>query len=463
MSYSPLPGSRWITGPVSRARELKAAALLTPPTRLSAAHNPKLTAEYFEEVGNCVPSRAGGRWRGQHRCAFAATSQRRGDAHARQEHCFCAARTSRLRSSTPRSPAEFPPPMPVMKAGGMGSQSSSWGPRSQARRSASSWLKTHRPRGRSAAKGWICARDRGIDPFVTPAKAAELGYDTAADLDDLLPKVDFLTLHVLAGQEHQEPYWRAELGLMKKSARVLNVARGGITVDEKAARRTHFAAGTIAGAGVDVFTAEPIVADKPLLKAPNVVLTPHLGASTLEAQENVAIEAAQLASAVGFLLKGQIANAVNMAAVNPAELAEVRPYIDLARRLGLLPAQVAQGAVRIASLTYRGELAGQKKPALTLPRSPRSPLEYRLSMGEPRERRTARPRTAASGSCRIVQRPRRAISPRHHFAHGSGNRARHDGCRRHALRRSVRASSTPAQAVPHGRLSRRRAAHLHSP
>ena len=215
-----------------------------------------------------------------------------------------------------------------------------------------------------------------LDPFVTAAKAAELGYETAANLDEMLPKVDFLTLHVPLGQDTKSLIGTRELGMMKKTARVLNVARGGI-VDE-AALAAALAAGTIAGAGVDVFTVEPIVADNPLLKAPNVVLTPHLGASTLEAQENVAIEAAQLIA--DFLLKGQVANAVNMAAVNPAELAEVRPYVDLARRLGLLQAQIAQGAIRKASLTYRGELAGQKTRLLTAAFTA-GLLEYRLSDG----------------------------------------------------------------------------------
>jgi D-3-phosphoglycerate dehydrogenase len=215
-----------------------------------------------------------------------------------------------------------------------------------------------------------------LDPYVTPAKVAELGYEPAANLDDLLPKVDFLTLHVPGGDETRSLIGARELGLMKKTARVLNVARGGI-IDEKALADA-LAAGAIAGAGVDVFTAEPIAPDNPLLKAPNVVLTPHLGASTLEAQENVALEAAQLIA--DFLLRGQIANAVNMAAVNRAELAEVRPFVDLARRLGLLHAQVAQGAVRRAALTYRGELAGKKTRLLTAAFTA-GLLEYRLSAG----------------------------------------------------------------------------------
>jgi D-3-phosphoglycerate dehydrogenase / 2-oxoglutarate reductase len=215
-----------------------------------------------------------------------------------------------------------------------------------------------------------------LDPFVTAAKAAELGYEVAASLDELLPKVDFLTIHVPLSNETKSLIGARELGLMKKSARVLNVARGGI-VDERALADA-LAAGTIAGAGVDVFSAEPIAPDNPLLKAPNVVLTPHLGASTIEAQENVAVEAAQLIA--DFLLRGQVANAVNMAAVNPAELAEVRPYVDLARRLGLLQAQLAHGAIRKASLIYKGELASKKTRLLTAAFTA-GLLEYRLSAG----------------------------------------------------------------------------------
>ena len=216
-----------------------------------------------------------------------------------------------------------------------------------------------------------------LDPFVTAAKAAELGYETAASLDDLLPKVDFLTLHVPLGADTKSLIGARELGLMKKTARVLNVARGGI-VDEKALADA-LAAGTIAGAGIDVFTAEPIAADNPLLKAPNIVLTPHLGASTLEAQENVAIEAAQLIA--DFLLKGQVANAVNMAAVNPAELAEVRPYVDLARRLGPAPrADRARGDVARRRSPTGANSPAQKTRLLTAAFTA-GLLEYRLSGG----------------------------------------------------------------------------------
>ena len=215
-----------------------------------------------------------------------------------------------------------------------------------------------------------------LDPFVTAAKAAELGLQTAANLDELLPKVDFLTVHVPLSAETKALLGAKELARMKKTAVVLNVARGGI-IDE-AALAEALAAGTIGGAGIDVFTVEPTTADNPLLKAPNIVLTPHLGASTFEAQENVAVEAAQLIA--DFLLKGQVANAVNMASVDPKELAEVKPFVDLARRLGLLQAQMAHGAIRKATLTYKGELASKKTRLLTAAFTA-GLLEFRLSGG----------------------------------------------------------------------------------
>ncbi len=212
-----------------------------------------------------------------------------------------------------------------------------------------------------------------LDPFVTPARMNELGCAPAASLDELLPQADFLTLHVMATPETKGMVGARQLGLMKKTAIVVNVARGGV-IDEQALADA-LAAGTIAGAGVDVFTAEPTVPEQPLLKAPNVVLTPHLGASTVEAQENVAVEAAQLIA--DFLLKGQVANAVNAPSVDPRELAEVRPYVDLARRLGLLHAQLTNGAVRKATLTYKGDLAGKKTRLLTAAFTA-GLLEYRL-------------------------------------------------------------------------------------
>jgi D-3-phosphoglycerate dehydrogenase len=215
-----------------------------------------------------------------------------------------------------------------------------------------------------------------FDPFVTPAKVAELGYDAAAGVEDMLPKVDYLTVHVPLTEETRGLISGPQLAKMKRTARVLNVSRGGIY--DEAALADALKAGVIAGAGIDVFTAEPPPPDNPLLSAPNVVLTPHLGASTVEAQENVAVEAAQLLA--DFLLRGIVANAVNMAALDRAELDALRQYVELARRLGLLHAQMAQGQLRRATLTYKGELASKKTKLLTAAFTA-GLLESRLAQG----------------------------------------------------------------------------------
>jgi D-3-phosphoglycerate dehydrogenase len=213
----------------------------------------------------------------------------------------------------------------------------------------------------------------GYDPFLTPDRAAQLGIQAVSGLDELLPKCDFVTVHVPMTDETKGLINERAIGLLPKNARLLNVSRGGI-IDE-AALVEALKSGRVAGAALDVFTQEPPSADHPLLKAPNVVLTPHLGASTVEAQEAVAVEAAQLL--VDFLTRGVISCAVNMAAVNRTELDEMRHYVDLARRLGLLQAQLAQGPILKAELVYRGELA--KKPTKLLTAAfAAGLLEYRL-------------------------------------------------------------------------------------
>ncbi|HVK10998.1 MAG TPA: phosphoglycerate dehydrogenase [Gemmataceae bacterium] len=193
----------------------------------------------------------------------------------------------------------------------------------------------------------------GFDPLITPEKAAEFGIKAVATRDELLPQCDFLTLHIPLLPETKDFIGPRELAMMPKGARVLNVARGGV-VSEKGLAEA-LTAGHIGGAGLDVYEVEPTPADNPLLKAPNVVLTPHLGASTFEAQEAVAVEAANLL--VDYLTRGVVQCAVNMAAVNRAEMDEMRPFVDLARRLGLFQAQTAKGTIRKATLQFRGDLA----------------------------------------------------------------------------------------------------------
>jgi D-3-phosphoglycerate dehydrogenase len=201
----------------------------------------------------------------------------------------------------------------------------------------------------------------GFDPFFAPDFASKLGIETAPDLKSLLPRVDFLTVHTPLTPETTDLIGAAQIAMMKKGARLLNCARGGIINEQALAAALQ--SGHLAGAALDVYVQEPPPSDHPLLNLPNVVVTPHLGASTTEAQESVALEAAQLL--IDYLTKGAVQYAVNMAAVDRAELDEVKLYVDMARRLGLLQAQMAQGSIQKAHLTYRGEVARRSTKLIT--------------------------------------------------------------------------------------------------
>jgi D-3-phosphoglycerate dehydrogenase len=201
----------------------------------------------------------------------------------------------------------------------------------------------------------------GHDPFLAPAGAAQLGIETVAELHQFLPRVDFLTVHTPLTEETRNLIGAAELALLPKGARVLNCARGGIINEEALAEALK--SGHLAGAALDVFVDEPPRADHPLLKLANVVTTPHLGASTVEAQVSVAREAAQLL--IDYLTRGAVGFAVNMAAVDRAELDELRLYVDLARRLGLLHAQMCKGSIQRAELIFRGDAARRPTRLIT--------------------------------------------------------------------------------------------------
>lgn len=214
----------------------------------------------------------------------------------------------------------------------------------------------------------------GFDPFLSPERAAQLGIEAVSGLDQLLPRVDFLTVHTPLTDETRDLIGKPQLALMKKGVRLLNCARGGIINEEALVEALR--SGHVAGAALDVFVQEPPPADHPLLTIPNVVLTPHLGASTVEAQTSVACEAAQLI--IDFLQKGIVQFAVNMAAVDRTELEELRLYVDLAHRLGLLHAQMCHGAIQRAELCYRGEVARRSTRLITAAFAA-GLLEYRLA------------------------------------------------------------------------------------
>lgn len=190
------------------------------------------------------------------------------------------------------------------------------------------------------------------DPFLTPERAAALGV-VQAELDDLLAKADLITLHMPITPETRHLIDARRIGLMKDGARIINCARGGL-IDE-AALAEALTSGKLAGAALDVFEAEPLT-ESPLFElGKKIVMTPHLGASTAEAQLNVAIDVAEQ---VGMVLRGETArSAVNIPGLSGEALQAVRPYLGLAERLGRLAGQLATGGQKAIEITFGGELA----------------------------------------------------------------------------------------------------------
>jgi D-3-phosphoglycerate dehydrogenase len=190
------------------------------------------------------------------------------------------------------------------------------------------------------------------DPLVTPEWADQAGAELV-DFETLLARADFLSVHVPLNDKTRGIIGAAELARMKKGARLINVARGGI-IDEQALADA-LRSGHIAGAAIDVFTKEPAPADNPLLGVAEAVLTPHLGASTAEAQINVATDVAD--QIVQYLGGGGPRFAVNLPSIQPEEMARLQPYLVLAERIGSLTAQLAGGKVSRVVCSYAGELS----------------------------------------------------------------------------------------------------------
>lgn len=193
----------------------------------------------------------------------------------------------------------------------------------------------------------------GFDPFLTAEKAAELGIESISRLDELWHRCDYITLHTPLTAETRNVVGTESIAKMKKGVRIVNCARGGL-VDEHALREA-LNSGHVAGAAFDVFEPEPPSPDNPIVGHPKVLVTPHLGASTEEAQINVAIEAAHLLS--DFFTKGQVRFSVNLPSMDKAELADLGPYLDLGRRLGMLHSQMDRGTIQGVKLRFRGEVA----------------------------------------------------------------------------------------------------------
>jgi len=200
-----------------------------------------------------------------------------------------------------------------------------------------------------------------FDPFLSREVAQGVGVELV-ELKEVLENSDYITMHTPLTEETKHMISTKEFALMKKGVRVVNCARGGI-IDEPALVEA-IKEGKVAGAALDVFEKEPLAADNPLLQVDNIILTPHLGASTEEAQVNVAIEVAQIVA--DALLGRGIRNAANYPCLEPEVSKIIEPYIQLAERLGAFGSQLVEGRLLQLNITYSGEIIQHDLTAVTL-------------------------------------------------------------------------------------------------
>ncbi|KIL34866.1 D-3-phosphoglycerate dehydrogenase [Cohnella kolymensis] len=200
----------------------------------------------------------------------------------------------------------------------------------------------------------------GYDPFLTEERAEKLGVRLAS-VDDIIRDADFITVHTPLTPETRHMIGREQFSRIKQGVRIVNCARGGI-IDEEALVEA-IDSGRVAGAAFDVFEEEPPAADHPFLTHPKIIVTPHLGASTVEAQENVAIDVSEQ---LLHILRGEaFKNAVNMPPVAADVLSKLEPYFALGKTLGSFAAQIAEGPVKEIAVTYSGDLANVDTQPLT--------------------------------------------------------------------------------------------------
>jgi D-3-phosphoglycerate dehydrogenase len=197
------------------------------------------------------------------------------------------------------------------------------------------------------------------DPFLSPERAVEIGVEKV-ELEEMLARADIISLHTPLTDKTRNILSREALAKTRKGVLIVNCARGGL-VDE-AALRELLDSGHIGGAGFDVFVEEP-AKDNVLFGAPGFIATPHLGASTLEAQENVALQVAEQIS--DFLLTGAVSNALNSPSITADEAPKLRPYIALAEKLGAFAGQMMDAGLTSVEIVYEGDLAGVNVKPLT--------------------------------------------------------------------------------------------------
>jgi len=233
------------------------------------------------------------------------------------------------------------------------------------------------------------------DPYLTPARATALQVELVSDLAALYPKVDFLTVHMPMTEETKGMVNAAAFARMKKGIRVLNCARGGII--NEADLLTALESGQVGGAALDVYETEPLPKDSPLRAHPAVIMTPHLGASTDEAQENVGIEVAE--AITDYLVNGAVRNAVNLPNLDAKTYAQVKPYLLLGEKLGRLLGQLAPKQVDRIFITY----GGNARELITTDPVTRSILRGFLEFSAGKDINYVNVRTAASGRGILVE------------------------------------------------------------
>ena len=214
--------------------------------------------------------------------------------------------------------------------------------------------------------GVVADRARGLkmkvianDPYLSAERAEALGVEKV-ELDELYARADFITLHVPATEATRGMINADSLAKMKFGVRIINCARGALVIESDL--KAAIEAGHVAGAALDVFAEEPARAS-PLFGMPQVVATPHLGASTIEAQEKVALQVAE--QMADYLLTGAVVNALNMPSVSAEEMPKLKPYMSLARQIGRLMGQLVETAIVSATIEYEGHAATLNQKPLT--------------------------------------------------------------------------------------------------
>ena len=198
------------------------------------------------------------------------------------------------------------------------------------------------------------------DPYLTPERAQDLGV-RKVDLDELLAVVDFISLHTPLTDQTRGILGKDAFAKMRDGVRIVNCARGGLINEADLLEALN--SGKVASVGLDVFEEEPATADNPLFGLPNVIATPHLGASTTEAQVNVAIQVADQLS--DYLLTGGVTNALNMASVSAEEAPKLAPYMKLAEEIGSFAGQITESGIKGITVEYEGHVAELNTRPLT--------------------------------------------------------------------------------------------------